>query len=118
MRFWCAGSLVSCERNADSLKEKCGFVWTWLRTVRFFAGLNEGENLCAVRYVVMKNVVGSTPCDHVNFSYTDIPTSIESLIDFVSVLSFFFPGWLRHFKRLFIPVWREIQRSKILLVTS
>ena len=90
MRFWCAGSLVSCERNADSLKEKCGFVWTWLRTVRFFAGLNEGENICAVRYVVMKNVVGSTPCDHVNFSYTDIPTSIESLIDFLSVLSFFF----------------------------
>ena len=68
MRFWCAGSLVSCERNADSLKEKCGFVWTWLGTVRFFAGLNEGENICVVRHVVVEKVDGSTPCDQVTFS--------------------------------------------------
>ena len=30
----------------------------------------------------------------------------------------FFPGWICHFKGLFIPVWREIHRSKILPVTS
>ena len=30
----------------------------------------------------------------------------------------FFPVWLCHFKELFIPVWREVHRSKILPVTS
>ena len=39
------------------------------------------------------------------------------LLDFLRVL-YFFPGWLCHFKGLFIPVWREIHRSKILPVTS
>ena len=38
-------------------------------------------------------------------------------LDFLRVL-YFFPGWLCHFKGLFIPVWREIHRSKILPVTS
>ena len=39
-------------------------------------------------------------------------------LDFLTVLDFFFPGWLCYFERLFIPVWRKIQRSKILPVTS
>ena len=30
----------------------------------------------------------------------------------------FFPRWLCHLKGLFIPVWREIPRSKILPVIS
>ena len=40
-----------------------------------------------------------------------------SFIYFLNVLYFSF-DWLCHFKRLFKPVWREIHRSKILLVTS
>ena len=40
-----------------------------------------------------------------------------SFIYFLNVLYFSF-DWLCHFKRLFIPVWREIHRSKILPVTS
>ena len=39
-------------------------------------------------------------------------------LDFLEVLYFFFPGWLCHFKGLFIPVWLVIHRLKILLVTS
>ena len=42
--------------------------------------------------------------------------SINRYLDFLKV--FFCPGWLCHFKGLFIPVWREIHRSKILPVTS
>ena len=38
-------------------------------------------------------------------------------LDILKVL-YFFPGWLCHFKGLFIPVWREIHRSKIPPVTS
>ena len=44
-------------------------------------------------------------------------TGVKRDLDNLKVL-FFFPGWLRHFKGLFIPVWREIHRSKILPVTS
>ena len=40
-----------------------------------------------------------------------------SFLDFIKGL-YFFPGWLCNFKELFIPVWREIHRSKILPVTS
>ena len=40
-----------------------------------------------------------------------------SFIYFLNVL-YFSSDWLCHFKRLFIPVWREIHRSKILPVTS
>ena len=40
-----------------------------------------------------------------------------SFLDFIKAL-YFFPGWLCNFKELFIPVWREIHRSKILPVTS
>ena len=36
--------------------------------MRFFAGLNEGENIYVVGYVVMEKVAGSAPCDQVNFS--------------------------------------------------
>ena len=39
-------------------------------------------------------------------------------LDFLKVLYYFFPGWLCHFKGLFIPVWREIHRSKMLPLTS
>ena len=42
--------------------------------------------------------------------------SINRYLDFPKV--FFCPGWLCDFKGLFIPVWREIHRSKILPVTS
>ena len=46
------------------------------------------------------------------------PSSLlDWVLDFLSPL-FFFPGCLCHFKGLFIPVWREIHRSKILPVTS
>ena len=37
-------------------------------------------------------------------------------IDFLKVF-YFFSGWSCHFKRLFLPVWREIHLSKILPVT-
>ena len=40
-----------------------------------------------------------------------------SFLDFIKGL-YFFPSWLCNFKELFIPVWREIHRSKILPVTS
>ena len=40
-----------------------------------------------------------------------------SFLDFIKGL-YFFPGWLCNFVRTFIPVWREIHRSKILPVTS
>ena len=40
-----------------------------------------------------------------------------SFLDFIKGL-YFFPSWLCNFKELFIPVWREIRRSKILPVTS
>ena len=42
--------------------------------------------------------------------------SINRYLDLLKVL--FCPGWLCHFKGLFIPVWREIHQSKILPVTS
>ena len=118
MRFWCADSLVSCGRNADSLKgKKCGFVWTWLGTVRFSAGLNKGENIYAVRYVVVEKVGLSVPSDQVSFSIYRRP-NIHRISYRLSKSSLFFPGWLCHFKGLVIPVWREIHRSKILPVTS
>ena len=42
--------------------------------------------------------------------------STRKRLDFLKVL--FFRGWLCHFNRLFMPVWRGIDRSKILPVTS
>ena len=42
---------------------------------------------------------------------------VLSFLDFIKGL-YFFLGWLCNFKELFIPVWREIHRSKILPVTS
>ena len=43
-------------------------MWTWLGTLRFSAGLNKGENIYAVRYVVVEKVALSVPCDLVSFS--------------------------------------------------
>jgi len=43
--------------------------------------------------------------------------STQKRLDFPKVL-YFLPGWLCHFKGLFMPVRREIDRSKILPVTS
>ena len=54
-------AFVRTERRFVKRKKTCGFVWTWLKTVRFSAGLNKGENIYVVRYVVVEKVAGSAP---------------------------------------------------------
>ena len=62
MRFLVSGltGFVLTERPIVKKEKKSGFLWTWLGTVRFFAGLNEGENICVVRHVAVEKVDGSS----------------------------------------------------------